>query len=113
MYQRYQLPIYITENGLSCTDGISPDRKVHDSARIDYLNSYLYNLRKAQQEGVMIEGFFQWSLLDNFEWAKGYSDRFGLIYVDYQSLERTLKDSAYWYRDVIKTNGKTVKEYIG
>ncbi len=105
IYERYKLPIYITENGLSCHDIISLDGKVHDPNRVDFLNRYLLNLKKAASEGIDIHGYFQWSLMDNFEWAKGYDDRFGLIYVDYNTLERLPKDSAYWYRDVIKSNG--------
>ena len=104
LYERYQKPIYITENGLSCHDVISLDGKVHDPNRIDFLGRYLHELKKAATE-VDIRGYFQWSLMDNFEWAKGYSDRFGLVYVDYRNQQRILKDSAYWYKKVIETNG--------
>ncbi len=101
LYERYKKPIYITENGLSCHDTISLDGKVHDPNRIDFLARYLTQLQKAADAGVDIRGYFQWSLMDNFEWAKGYSDRFGLVYVDYRTQERIWKDSAYWYRDLI------------
>lgn len=104
LYERYKKPIYITENGLSCHDCVSLDGKVHDPNRIDFLSRYLHELKKASDE-VDIRGYFQWSLMDNFEWAMGYSDRFGLIYVDYQTQERIWKDSAFWYRDLIKNNG--------
>lgn len=104
LYERYKKPIYITENGLSCHDVISLDHKVHDPNRIDFLARYLKELKKAASE-IELKGYFQWSLMDNFEWAKGYSERFGLIYVDYQTQERVLKDSAYWYRHLIETNG--------
>ena len=104
LYERYKKPIYITENGLSCHDVISLDGKVHDPNRIDFLARYLHELKRAANE-IDLRGYFQWSLMDNFEWAKGYSDRFGLVYVDYQTQKRTLKDSAYYYRDVIQTNG--------
>lgn len=105
LYERYQTPIYITENGLSCHDVISLDQKVHDPNRIDFLARYLHQLKKAAGE-IELLGYFQWSLMDNFEWAKGYSERFGLMYVDYRTQERILKDSAYWYRDMILNNGK-------
>ena len=104
IYERYHKPIYITENGLSCHDVISLDGKVHDPNRIDFLARYLRELRKAAEEAD-IRGYFQWSLMDNFEWAKGYSYRFGLVYVDYRNQERIMKDSAFWYKHVIETNG--------
>lgn len=105
LYERYQKPIYITENGLSCHDVISLDGKVHDPNRIDFLARYLKELKKAAGE-IDLRGYFQWSLMDNFEWAKGYSERFGLVYVDYRDQKRILKDSAYWYENLIKTNGE-------
>lgn len=105
LYERYQTPIYITENGLSCHDVISLDGKVHDPNRIDFLARYLKELKKAADE-INLRGYFQWSLMDNFEWAKGYSERFGLVYVNYQTQERILKDSAYWYKNLIRTNGE-------
>lgn len=106
LYDRYKMPIFITENGMSCHDVVSLDGKVHDPNRIDYLNRYLLELKKAVDDGVDVRGYFQWSLMDNFEWARGYEERFGLIYVDYETKKRTIKDSAYWYRNVIETNGK-------
>ncbi len=108
LYERYKLPIYQTENGLSCADYPSPDGKVHDPNRIDFLNAYLYNFRRAAEEGVDLRGYFQWSLLDNFEWARGYDDRFGIVYVDYQTQKRTPKDSAAWYSQTIRANGKNL-----
>ena len=105
LYERYKKPIYITENGLSCHDTVSLDGKVHDPNRIDFLARYLHELKRAADE-VDIRGYFQWSLMDNFEWAKGYTERFGLIYVDYRTQQRILKDSAFWYRDIIQTNGE-------
>lgn len=104
LYERYHKPIYITENGMSCHDMMSPDGRVHDPNRIDFLASYLRELGRAADE-IDLRGYFQWSLLDNFEWEKGYSERFGIVYVDYETQKRTLKDSAYWYRHVIETNG--------
>lgn len=105
LYERYQKPIYITENGMSSHDWISLDGKVHDSARIDYLHRHLQGLRRAAEEGVEIAGYFQWSLLDNFEWAQGYGDRFGLVYVDFETQQRIPKDSFAWYQSVISQNG--------
>ena len=104
LYERYQKPIYITENGMACHDTISLDGKVHDPNRIDFLARYLGQLKRAAKE-IDLKGYFQWSLMDNFEWEKGYAERFGLVYVDFDTQERILKDSAYWYRDVIRTNG--------
>ena len=86
---------------------ISLDGKVHDPNRIDFLGRYLHELKRAAIE-VDIRGYFQWSLMDNFEWAKGYSERFGLVYVDYPTQKRILKDSAYWYQKIIKENGSTL-----
>lgn len=107
-HERYHMPIYITENGMANGDFVSQDGKVHDPQRIDFLHRYLLNLQKAAEEGVDLRGYFQWSLLDNFEWACGYDKRFGIVYVDYETLERTIKDSGYWYRDVVFQNGENL-----
>ena len=104
LYERYRKPIYITENGMACHDTVSQDGKVHDPNRIDFLARYLKNLKRAAEE-IDIRGYFQWSLMDNFEWDKGYAERFGIIYVDFETQERIWKDSAYWYRDLIRRNG--------
>jgi beta-glucosidase len=104
--ERYHMPLYITENGLSCADTVSLDGRVHDPVRVDFLHRYLRELRRAAAEGVDIRGYFHWSLTDNFEWAKGYTERFGLVYCDFETQERVVKDSAYWYSSVIKTNGR-------
>ena len=104
--ERYKLPFFITENGMSAHDVVSLDGKVHDPNRIDFLNRYLNELEKATDDGVDIRGYFQWSLMDNFEWAKGYNDRFGLIYVDYETMERIPKDSYYWYKNWIEEHTK-------
>lgn len=108
LYERYKKTIFITENGLSCHDVISLDGKVHDPNRIDFLNRYLRCLKKAAEDGVDVRGYFQWSLMDNFEWHSGYGERFGLVYVDYITQKRILKDSAYWYRAVVETNGENL-----
>ena len=105
-YQRYKLPMYITENGMANNDVISADGRVHDPQRIEYLRSYISGLKKSSEEGADIRGYFHWSLLDNFEWGEGYQKRFGIVYVDYPTKNRILKDSAHWYSDVIRTNGQ-------
>ena len=84
------------------------DGKVHDPQRIDFVHRYLRNLKRAVDENIPVLGYQHWSVMDNFEWACGYSKRFGLIYVDYPTGERTLKDSAYFYAEVIKTNGENL-----
>lgn len=108
LYERYKKPIYITENGMSGTDWVSLDGNVHDPARIDYLHRHLLGLRRAADEGVEISGYFQWSLMDNFEWSEGYTKRFGLIYVDYETQQRIPKDSFEWYRGIIACNGQNL-----
>jgi beta-glucosidase len=105
IHERYKLPVYITENGLSNNDWVSMDGRVHDPQRIDYTRRYLLELEKAVADGADIRGYFHWSLMDNFEWAAGYRERFGLIHVDFDTKARTLKDSAHWYRTVIESNG--------
>lgn len=97
-------PIIITENGCAFDDELI-DGEVDDRDRIAYLDAYLAACHDAITAGVDLRGYFLWSFLDNFEWASGYSKRFGLHHVDYDSLERTPKASAYWYRDVIARNG--------
>ncbi|MBE6880594.1 MAG: beta-glucosidase [Ruminococcaceae bacterium] len=104
-HERYGLPIYITENGISVRCEPSPDGKVYDIPRIDYMRDYIGCLKKASEDGVEVKGYFAWSLLDNFEWACGYKERFGLIHVNYATGERTLKESAKWYSELIKKNG--------
>jgi beta-glucosidase len=105
VHERTGLPIAITENGLASMDWVAVDGAVHDPNRIDFLTRYLRSFRRAGEDGVPLHGYFQWSIFDNYEWAEGYRKRFGLVYVDYQTQERTLKDSAYWYKDVIASNG--------
>jgi beta-glucosidase len=106
LYERYKLPIVITENGMANCDWVHQNGKVHDPQRIDFLNRYLENLGRAIDNGIPVKGYFQWSLTDNFEWGHGYSQRFGLVYIDYTTQERILKDSAYWYKKLIALNGK-------
>jgi beta-glucosidase len=93
--------IYITENGAAFPDVRVHDGAVHDVERTAYLESYIGAVGRAISKGAPVKGYFVWSLLDNFEWAFGYSKRFGIVYVDFPSLERVPKDSFYWYRDLI------------
>jgi len=103
--ERYSKPVYIFENGMANTDWVSLDGKVHDPQRIDYVKRYLLQLEQAGQDGVDIRGYFLWSVMDNYEWAEGYKQRFGIIHVDYATGDRTPKDSYGWYKKVIETNG--------
>ena len=106
IYERYHLPVMITENGFANADFIMDDGKVHDPQRIQYLKWYLSGLKKAADEGCPVLGYMVWSILDNFEWSFGLSKRFGLVYVDYKTQKRIPKDSYYWYAKVIKSNGE-------
>jgi beta-glucosidase len=97
--------IYITENGCSYSDGPNSEGKINDKRRIEYYRSHLTELKRAIEDGVPCSGYFAWSLMDNFEWAQGFSQRFGLIWVDFETLERIPKDSYYWYKKYISANG--------
>lgn len=97
--------IYIAENGASYADGPNGNGQIADVRRITYLRDHLAALQRAIQAGVPVQGYFAWSLMDNFEWAKGYLERFGLIWVDYKTQERIIKDSGKWYAQVIANNG--------
>lgn len=103
--REYRLPpLYITENGASFKDEVSADGKVHDPRRQAYLREHFLQVHKAIQDGVDLRGYFVWSLMDNFEWGHGFTKRFGLIRVDYETLQRIPKDSAEWYAGVIREN---------
>ncbi len=108
----YKLPLVITENGITCSDFVNLDGRVHDASRIDFMTKYLIQLRRALADGIDLQGYFYWSAMDNFEWQDGYKHRFGLIHVDYATQQRTLKDSALWYRDVIASNGGDLDKFI-
>ena len=108
LYERYHKPIIISENGMGCHDVVSLDGKVHDPNRIDFTHRYLKEIGRAIDDGVDVSGYMYWSLMDNFEWAEGYAKRFGLIYTNYETLERIPKDSFYWYKKVIEENGKNL-----
>lgn len=110
--EHYKLPIIVTENGISELDMVAHDGKVHDNNRVEFMSRYLLQLRLAISEGFDVRGYFCWSLMDNFEWNEGFKHRFGLIHVDFLTQQRTLKDSAHWYREVITTNGKILDNYL-
>lgn len=94
------IPIYITENGLpNCQETVLKGGSIHDTQRIDYMKGFLYWIYRAMQEGADIRGYYAWSLLDNWEWTAGYASRFGLIHVDFDTQQRIMKDSGYWYAD--------------
>ena len=93
---------------MALSDWVHLDGKVHDPQRIDFLQRYLQEFERAGRDGVDIAGYMQWSFMDNFEWAEGYRFRFGLVHVDYTTQKRTPKDSAYWFKDVIATNGANI-----
>ena len=96
--------LYITENGCSADDSITPQGNIYDPERVMFLRNYLINLHRAVSEGYPVRGYFLWSLMDNFEWADGYSKRFGIYYVDYKTQARIPKESAIFYRDTIRRN---------
>jgi len=98
------LPVYISENGCASEDTLSPSGEVFDTERIMYLRAYLRQLQRAAAEGYPVKGYFQWSLMDNFEWSCGYSKRFGITYVDYKTQRRIPKLSYRWYQQVIREN---------
>ncbi len=97
-------PVHITENGSAEHDAAEADGSVRDTDRVEYLRTHLTALRTAMDAGVDVRGYYVWSLLDNFEWALGYAKRFGIVRVDYDTLERTPKDSYRWYRALIEAH---------
>jgi beta-glucosidase len=102
----YQMPkLYVTENGCSYGDGPDANGHIEDTRRIAYLHSHLAACHRAIQAGVPLQGYFQWSLMDNFEWAKGYTQRFGMVWTDYATQQRIPKASAHWYKALIDRNG--------
>ncbi len=98
------VPLYVTENGAAEHDYVGPDGVVHDPDRVRYLGQHIQATKDAIDQGVDVKGYFVWSLLDNFEWAMGYSVRFGLVWVDYPTAKRVPKDSFRWYSQVIAAN---------
>ena len=107
LFERYNVPIVVTENGMSNIDILETGvtNRVRDPQRIEFTRQYLLALHRAIRDGADIRGYFHWSIMDNFEWAEGYTQRFGMVHVDFNTGERTPKDSAMWYRQVIVSNG--------
>jgi beta-glucosidase len=106
----YAFPaIYITENGAAFPDTVNADGEVDDPSRLSYIKSHLEMVNKSIHIGIPVKGYFAWSLMDNFEWGFGYSKRFGIIHIDYQTQKRTLKSSAKWYRKAIQANSVDVE----
>lgn len=97
-----KIPIFITENGAAYKDMLSEDGCIHDIKRVEYLKKHLKKITELNKEDMNIKGYYLWSLMDNFEWAHGYSQRFGIVYVDYKNLKKTLKDSAKFYKEIIQ-----------
>lgn len=97
--------LMVTENGVPVPDGLDFDGRVRDERRIRYLQNHIAQVRRAIRDGVPVKGYFVWSFMDNFEWALGYGPRFGLVYVDFKTQQRTVKDSGHWYARVIRENG--------
>jgi len=100
--------IYITENGAAFDDEVGPDGAVHDPRRVAYLDGHVEQVARAVADGVPVKGYFAWSLLDNWEWAEGYTKRFGIVYVDYDTQARIIKDSGRWYQRLIAGEGMGV-----
>lgn len=113
VHERYGLPIVITENGMANLDWPDAAGNVKDPQRIDYTQRYLLALHQSIRDGADVRGYFHWSIMDNFEWAEGYTQRFGLVHVDFSTLTRTPKDSARWYARVIASNGATLRDDQG
>lgn len=104
VHRDYGRPIYITENGCSYADFVAPDGRVHDPERIAFYQGYIGQVARAIDEGADVRGYYAWSFIDNFEWTFGYSQRFGLVYCDFAAgQKRIVKDSGYWYRDLIQS----------
>jgi beta-glucosidase len=112
LWERYRLPIIITENGTCSTDWVDLDGRMLDLQRIDYTRRYLLALADAVDDGTNVKGYFHWSFLDNFEWAEGYKQRFGMVHVNYATQRRTPKLSAWWYRRVMQSRGASLTEPV-
>jgi beta-glucosidase len=95
------LPILVTENGAAYADVVEDDGSVHDPERRQYLEDHIAACAEALSLGVPLQGYFIWSLMDNFEWAFGYTRRFGIVHVDYSTQQRTVKDSGRWVRSFL------------
>ncbi len=114
LHREYAQPsIYITENGRAVHDYVDPEGGVEDEERVAFLDAHFRAAHKAMEQGVDLRGYMVWSLFDNFEWAQGYSKRFGIVYVDYPTQRRIPKSSARWYRQVIRENGLPDADAVG
>ncbi len=98
----YAVPLMVTENGAAFPDVLQATGRVEDPRRVAYLESHIGAVHDAISAGADVRAYFAWSLLDNFEWAEGYSKRFGLVYVDYETLSRHPKDSAVWFAQKVR-----------
>jgi beta-glucosidase len=106
LHEEYtQVPLYVTENGRAVHDYVDPEGEVDDEERVSYLDAHFRAAHDAIDRGVDLRGYMVWSFLDNFEWAEGYSKRFGIVFVDYGTQQRIPKSSAHWYSGVIRRNG--------
>jgi len=101
-YERYHLPIMVTENGMAGNDSVSADGTVDDMIRVKFLDDFISEMEKAVDEGIPVIGYQHWSLMDNLEWCEGYEPRFGIIHIDYNTQKRTIKKSGWHYRDIIR-----------
>jgi len=111
LHFEYQIPkLYVTENGAAYGDAPDASGRIADTRRIKFLRDHLIQAHRAIQAGVPLKGYFTWSIMDNYEWAKGYTKRFGLIWVDFQTQQRLFKDSALWYGQVSAENGFVAEE---
>jgi beta-glucosidase len=104
LWSDYHVPMYITENGAAYEDVIDADGQVHDQDRVQYLSEHYAAVHDAIADGADVRGYYVWSLLDNFEWAYGYSKRFGIVYVDFESQQRTIKDSGWFFARTARDN---------
>lgn len=107
LYERYHLPMMVTENGMANDDTVV-NGEVHDQIRMEFIDEYLHYVKKAIEDGIPLIGYQHWSLLDNFEWAEGYGPRFGLVHVDFQTQKRTIKKSGFHYKEIIESNGENL-----
>jgi beta-glucosidase/6-phospho-beta-glucosidase/beta-galactosidase len=96
--------IYITENGCAGEDVLADDGEVYDTERLMFLRAYLTQLQRATSDGVPVKGYFHWSMMDNFEWIRGYGNRYGMVYVDFKTQKRTPRMSGHWFRETAKQN---------
>ena len=112
LYERYKLPLYITENGMSCHDIVSRDGRVHDPNRITFLDRYLSALQCAADSGVDVRGYFEWTFLDNFEWSKGYTERFGHAEAHCKGLSVLVSESDGDKRRCVVSESESETDYI-